>query len=73
MRVLCRAVLEKLLSRGAELNRGLQEPFFAFKLHQFISQGRAVYATLEPQETRQFSAEGQVVAERPFTRSSTAR
>lgn len=62
----CRMALEKLLSRAAELNQGLSEPFFAFKLHQFISQGRAVYATLEPPNVRKFSAEGQVVAERPF-------
>jgi ATP-dependent helicase YprA (DUF1998 family) len=62
----CRTALEELLSRAAELNRQLSEPFFAFKLHQFISQGRAVYATLQPPEVREFSAEGQVVAERPF-------
>ncbi|MHA2636736.1 MAG: DEAD/DEAH box helicase [bacterium JZ-2024 1] len=62
----CREALEELLTRAAELNRELPEPFFAFKLHQFISQGRAVYATLEPPEVREFSAEGQVVAERPF-------
>lgn len=64
----CRAVLEELLTRAAALNRTpqLAEPFFAFKLHQFISQGRAVYATLEPPGVREFSAEGQVVAERPF-------
>ncbi|MDR7588594.1 MAG: DUF1998 domain-containing protein [Armatimonadota bacterium] len=62
----CREALEELLTRAAKLNRQLQEPFFAFKLHQFISQGRAVYATLEPADVREFSAEGQVVAERPF-------
>jgi ATP-dependent helicase YprA (DUF1998 family) len=62
----CREALEQFLSRSAELNRRLPEPFFAFKLHQFISQGRAVYATLEPPDVREFSAEGQVVAERPL-------
>ena len=64
----CQEVLEELLNRAAVVNQKLQlpEPFLAFKLHQFISQGRAVYATLEPPDTREFSAEGQVVAERPF-------
>lgn len=64
----CRGAIEELLTRAAALNQRLQlsEPFFAFKLHQFISQGRAVYATLEPPDVREFSAEGQVVAERPF-------
>lgn len=62
----CREALQALLNRAAELNREIQEPFFAFKLHQFISQGRAVYATLEPPDVREFSAEGQIVAERPF-------
>ncbi len=52
-----------LASRSA-LEKG--EPRLPFKVHQFISQGRAVYATLEPPERRQFSAEGQVVAERPL-------
>ena len=31
-------------------------------MHQFIGQGRAVYATLEPAATRQFSLEGQAFA-----------
>jgi len=32
---------------------------FAFKLHQFISQGGAVYSTIEPPERRQLTLEGQ--------------
>jgi len=34
----------------------------AFKLHQFVAQGRTLYATLEDREQRQFSLEGQVQA-----------
>ncbi len=34
----------------------------AFKLHQFIAQGRTLYATLEAHDVRQFSLEGQVQA-----------
>ncbi len=56
----CRRRLEEVLNRAAGLG------LFAFKLHQFIGQGRAVYATLEPAESRAFSFEGELVAERPF-------
>jgi Lhr-like helicase len=62
----CHRTLEAFFTHVAQLNRQLPEPFFAFKLHQFISQGRAVYATLEPPEKRQFSAEGELVDEHPF-------
>jgi hypothetical protein len=34
-------------------------PGFAFKLHQFFSQGGAVYATIAPSETRTLTLEGQ--------------
>lgn len=53
----CREALENLLTRAAELNRKTGQPFFAFKLHQFISQGRGVHATLEPPQVRSFSRE----------------
>jgi len=62
----CREALEQLLLRAAELNRQRAGPFFAFKLHQFISQGKPLYATLEPPEKRSFSREGEVSAERPY-------
>jgi Lhr-like helicase len=62
----CQDLLEAFFTHIAERNRQLPEPFFAFKLHQFISQGRAVYATLEPPEARKFSAEAEIVEERPF-------
>ena len=54
--------LRDLLTRGGELFREDGGRAFAFKLHQFIGQGRAVYATLEPAATRQFSLEGQAFA-----------
>ncbi|MGC8875059.1 MAG: DEAD/DEAH box helicase, partial [Chloroflexia bacterium] len=62
----CQDRLEAFFTHLAERNRQFPEPFFAFKLHQFISQKRAVYATLEPPEERTFSAEGEVVEDRPF-------
>jgi ATP-dependent helicase YprA (DUF1998 family) len=58
----CRGRLRELLTRGGELVRDDGGRAFAFKLHQFIGQGRAVYATLEPAATRQFSLEGQAFA-----------
>jgi ATP-dependent helicase YprA (DUF1998 family) len=60
----CQERLRELLTRGGELLRDDGGRAFAFKLHQFIGQGRAVYATLEPAATRQFSLEGQAFADR---------
>ncbi len=58
----CRERLRELLTRGGELLRDDGGRAFAFKLHQFIGQGRAVYATIEAAATRQFSLEGQAFA-----------
>lgn len=58
----CRATLEALLDRGGALVRDDGGRAFAFKLHQFIGQGRALFATLESAATREFSVEGQVQA-----------
>ena len=59
---ICETRLQELLNRAGDLPREDGGRAFAFKLHQFISQGRAVYATLEPAATRQFSMEGQAFA-----------
>ncbi|MGY4592211.1 Lhr-like helicase [Thermostichus sp. MS-CIW-40] len=57
----CAATLRQFLAHASSLkddrSRGV-----AFKLHQFISQGRTLYATLESREKRQFSLEGQMQA-----------
>lgn len=58
----CAQSLRALLSQGGELRRDDGGRAFAFKLHQFIGQGRAVYATLQPRAEREFSIEGQVQA-----------
>jgi ATP-dependent helicase YprA (DUF1998 family) len=60
----CERTLERVLTRGGELARDDGGRVFAFKLHQFIGQGRAVYATIEPRSVREFSLEGQVQASR---------
>jgi Lhr-like helicase len=59
---ICRERLRELLTRGGELLRDDGGRAFAFKLHQFIGQGRAVFATYESAATRQFSLEGQAFA-----------
>ncbi|MBK9317292.1 MAG: hypothetical protein IPM55_24045 [Acidobacteria bacterium] len=58
----CELRLRELISLAGTLNRQTRGRAFAFKLHQFIGQGRALYATLEPVDRREFSMEGQVRA-----------
>jgi len=58
----CSERLRELLTRGSQLQRAETGGAFAFKLHQFIGQGRAVYSTLEAAPVRQFSLEGQATA-----------
>ena len=48
-----RAALEKTLLAGFNIKNPANEvPVFAFRLHQFISRGDTVYASLEPEESR---------------------
>ncbi|HOL44293.1 MAG TPA: DEAD/DEAH box helicase [Methanothrix sp.] len=51
----CREKLREILLHPDSSNNG--RSLFPFKLHQFISQGRAVFATLEPLDKRRFSLE----------------
>ena len=53
----CREQLESLLLRAQRFRRADGMPLFAFKLHQFVSQGRAVFATLEAPDKRCFAFE----------------
>ncbi len=59
---ICEQRLRELLARGGVLVRDDGGRAFAFKLHQFIGQGRALYATFEPAHTREFSMVGQLQA-----------
>ncbi|MDD8014994.1 MAG: helicase-related protein, partial [Acidobacteriota bacterium] len=61
-RSLCAERLREVMIQGAALSTQFDERPFAFKLHQFISQGRAVFATIESADIREFSLEGQVRA-----------
>jgi len=59
----CRQRLQGVLLHALHLSLPSGQPIFPFKLHQFISQGRAVYATLEPLEKRRFSLEKRLADE----------
>ncbi|WP_456371191.1 DEAD/DEAH box helicase [Thermodesulfatator atlanticus] len=54
----CARRLREVLLKAVRLSQGKQ--IFAFKLHQFISQGKAVFATLEDLDVRRFSLEEKI-------------
>lgn len=58
----CREYLRAALLRGSSLKMAGGTPVFALKLHQFICQGQAVYATIEPPAVRHLTLEGQYYA-----------
>jgi hypothetical protein len=58
----CDRRLREVLAHGSALSRDDGGGGFAFKLHQFIGQGRSLFATFEPADRREFSLEGQVQA-----------
>ena len=60
---LCDERLRAVLEAGNEARFNPDEPVFAFRLHQFLSSGSSVYATLEPPETRELTMEGQYMAD----------
>jgi ATP-dependent helicase YprA (DUF1998 family) len=57
----CEAALERWLLGGyqAAPNPVTMGPTFAFRLHQFISRGDTVYASLEPEQKRVVTVRGQ--------------
>lgn len=50
----CAQVLRRFLFRGSQLKESGSSrfPVFAFRLHQFLSRGDTVWATIEPEEAR---------------------
>ncbi len=58
----CEHALRAWLALGGQLGREEGGRAFAFKIHQFISQGRSLYATPEPADRREFTLGGQVQA-----------
>ena len=60
---LCQDRLRAVLDAGNEARLAPDQPVFAFRLHQFLSSGSSVYATLEPLDTRELTMEGQYKAD----------
>ncbi|MGC8915769.1 MAG: DEAD/DEAH box helicase [Thermoanaerobaculum sp.] len=58
----CARYVRDLLVRGSALPSDAGTRAVAFKLHQFVAQGRTLYATLETRERREFSLSGQLQA-----------
>lgn len=59
----CLKKLKEILAKSGEIVRKQGVQTLTFKIHQFISQGRTLYATLEDYSVRVFSMDGQVQAE----------
>jgi hypothetical protein len=57
----CMSVIRHYFQLGSAVRDPDGKPGFAFKLHQFISQGGAVYATLNVPDDRKLTLEGQQV------------
>lgn len=55
----CAQRLREFFRRGSQIDTPQGSAAFAFKLHQFFSQGGSVYATVEPPEKRYLTLEGQ--------------
>ena len=55
----CEQQLRGILEAGSQPPSEGQEPVLAFRLHQWLSSGGSVSATLEATETRQFTMDGQ--------------
>ncbi len=60
---ICKEKIRSVLQKGSELRHPDNTPVFAVKLHQFISKGDSVYATIEPFAERYLTLSGQRFAE----------
>ena len=60
---LCEQRLRGVLEAGNQAQSEEGEPVLAFRLHQWLSSGSSVYATLEDTEVREFRMEGQYKAD----------
>ncbi|MCS7050559.1 MAG: DEAD/DEAH box helicase, partial [Thermomicrobium sp.] len=59
----CRDRLRTLLETASLLRGPDGQPVFAFKLHQFIAQSHALYATVEPPDRRRFGTEPRAIGD----------
>ncbi len=58
----CERALREVLLAGYRLGNEAGRPLFAFRLHQFVSKGEAVYATLDPEHERYLTLQAQQYA-----------
>src|SRR5581483_6367145 len=58
----CSERLRALLAAGNEATTPSGDPVFAFRLHQYLSSGSSVFATIQHPDGRSLTTEGQVVA-----------
>jgi len=56
---LCAKAIERTLLAGHQSKDKDGRSVFAFRLHQFVSKGESVYASLEPEESRYLTLEAQ--------------
>ena len=57
----CSTILERLLLAGSQATHPvIRRPLFAFRLHQFVSKGDNVYASLEPTSARHLTGHYQL-------------
>lgn len=56
----CEHIIQNWLTLSGKLQDEERRSALAFKLHQFIGQGRALYATVAPTDQREFTLEGQL-------------
>ena len=60
----CDGALKAALDDGNQVKlEGEDEPFFAFRLHQFLSSGNSVFATIEPPDKLTLTMEGRYAIE----------
>jgi len=59
---ICERALRSALLAGYRLRDAEDRPAFAFRLHQFVSKGESVYATIEPEATRHITLQAQQYA-----------
>lgn len=55
----CKERLLGILKAGNQTRSDSKQPVLAFRLHQWLSSGSSVYATLEDAESREFTMDGQ--------------
>lgn len=68
----CEQKLREIFLAGSRIKQAGGSTAFAFKLHQFISQGRPVYGTIETKVNRSLTLDGQYYA-RPVPGSTVKR